>query len=59
MAAFSCDTCVFYVYDDETDQLYCDVEADEDDMARMFGDQNAVCPYYRSNDDYEIVRHQN
>ena len=30
MAAFSCDTCVFYVYDDETDQLYCDVEADED-----------------------------
>ena len=43
--AASCEFCSNYVYDDDEEEYYCDVNLDEDE-------------YYRSNDDYKIVRHQ-
>ena len=36
----------------------CDVDMDEDDYARMRSSDYSTCPYYRSNDDYLIVRKQ-
>lgn len=53
-----CDTCVFYVYDEEYQEYYCESDMDEDDYSRMMGSSFKGCPYYRSNDDYAIVRHQ-
>lgn len=54
----SCDTCLFYVYDEEYDDYYCDVDMDEDDVARMMQSATENCPFYRNGDEYEIVRHQ-
>jgi len=54
----SCDTCLFYVYDEEYNDYYCDVDMDEDDVARMMGSEKEHCPFYRNGDEYETVRHQ-
>ena len=45
-----CDYCINYIYDEDVEGYICDVDMDEDDYA--------TCPYYRSNDDYLIVRKQ-
>ena len=31
---------------------------DEDDYARLLSSSYKQCPYYQSNDEYKIVRHQ-
>ena len=66
-----CDTCSYYVYDEEAEEYYCDVDMDEDDRAHLamqFAAQGGLmsaskqgsrgCPYYRDDDEYKIVRHQ-
>lgn len=53
-----CESCVYYVYDEEYDEYVCDVNMDEDDMARLVAGRYQSCPYWRSNDEYETVRHQ-
>ena len=35
-----------------------DVDMDEDDYARLLTSEYKECPYYQSNDEYKIVRHQ-
>ena len=54
----SCDTCVNYVYDEDDESYECDVSMDEDDVYRLNANPKAECPYYRNNDEYEVVRHQ-
>ena len=54
----NCTTCVFYEYDEDDDAYYCTVNMDEDDYARLLEGRYKECPYYRSDDDYRIVRHQ-
>ena len=54
-----CEECVNYVYDDEDECYYCDVDVDEDEMVRFLTQSDYNCPYYRSDDDYLIVRKQN
>ena len=53
-----CDECVYYNYDEEADDYFCSVDMDEDDYARFIGNSHYGCPYYRSGDEYEVVRHQ-
>lgn len=54
-----CDTCAFLVYDEEYEEYVCDVDMDEDELARMMGDgQKKSCPFYRDGDEYRMVRHQ-
>ena len=31
---------------------------DEDDYARLLTSEYRECPYYQSNDEYKVVRHQ-
>lgn len=58
MAASGCDTCNYYVYDEDYEEYVCDVNMDEDDVARLFSDSHFNCPYYKSDDEYKIVRKQ-
>lgn len=54
----SCDTCSNYIYDEDYDCYECDVSMDEDEMARFLSQTRLECPYYRSDNEYEVVRHQ-
>lgn len=52
-----CDTCAFLVYDEDYEEYVCDVDMDEDEMARMMA-THKDCPFYRDGDEYKVVRHQ-
>jgi len=54
----NCDDCNYYEWDDEDEYYYCSVNMDEDDYARMVQGHSRQCPYYRHEDEYQIVRHQ-
>jgi hypothetical protein len=54
----NCDTCVYYVADEEG-AYECLVNFDEDDAVRFLSSSNWSCPYYRLDDEYAIVRKQN
>ena len=45
-------------YDEDDEAYYCSVNMDEDDMARFMQSSYKECPYYRSGDEYKVVRHQ-
>ena len=53
-----CEYCCFYEYDEDDDEYYCSVDMDEDDYARLMQGHFRSCPYFRSGDEYRIVRHQ-
>ncbi|MCD8232679.1 MAG: DUF6472 family protein [Clostridiales bacterium] len=54
----ACDFCANYVYDDEDEDYYCDIDLDEDEMYRFLSSNYKECPYYRPGDEYLVVRHQ-
>ncbi len=58
MAEMNCDFCANYVYDDEDECYYCDVNMDEDEYYRFMSSYYKECPYYKSGDEYKVVRHQ-
>lgn len=55
--ASACEFCANYIYE-EDDCYYCDVNLDEDEMYRFLSGNFRECPYYRSDDEYRVVRHQ-
>jgi len=54
----NCEYCNNYVYDDYYDCYVCDVNLDEDEMGRFLAGSFVNCPYFRNNDEYEVVRQQ-
>ena len=54
-----CESCVFYLYDEEYDDYVCDMDLDEDEMARYLAHATAACPFYEPGDEYKIVHRQN
>ncbi|MGN1417233.1 MAG: DUF6472 family protein [Oscillospiraceae bacterium] len=54
----NCESCAYYVYDDEYDQYFCDIDLDEDEMGRFMSGSFDNCPYYSSDDEYAIARKQ-
>ncbi len=54
-----CDDCANYVYDCDYEVYSCMVNLDEDEMARFLSGASFDCPYYRSGDEYKVVRSQN
>ncbi len=54
----NCETCAYYVYDEEYGDYYCSADMDEDDYARLMQDDQRKCPFWRNGDEYSIVRHQ-
>lgn len=55
----TCETCEFYVYDEEYGDYVCSVSLDEDDMADYLTKQTKNCNYYRYYDEYKSVQKQN
>ena len=53
-----CEMCVNYVYDDEDECYYCDVNLDEDDMFKFLTGNTKGCSFFQLYDEYKIVRHQ-
>lgn len=53
-----CEFCANYVYDEDEDYYYCDIDLDEDEMYRFLTGSFKECPYYQSDDEYKVVRHQ-
>lgn len=54
----SCDSCGYYMYDDEYEEYICDVNMDEDDYSRIMSDSHFQCPFYKNGDEYKTVRKQ-
>lgn len=55
----SCDDCVYYDYDEYTDDFSCQISLDEDEAVRFLGRQTADCPYYKFYNEYKTVQKQN
>ncbi|MBQ0000494.1 MAG: hypothetical protein KBT01_03005 [Clostridiales bacterium] len=53
-----CDTCAYFIYDEDYESYICDRDLDEDEMVRFLSDSHFVCPYYRCGDEYMVVRKQ-
>lgn len=53
-----CDACAYYEYDDSEEAWFCTADMDEDDYYHLLTQEHKVCPYYRSGDEYAVVRHQ-
>ena len=53
-----CESCVFYLYDEEYDDYVCDMDLDEDEMARFLASDPGSCPFWRPGDDYLTARKQ-
>ena len=54
-----CERCAHYIYDDQMDYYYCDINLDEDEMARFMSQNVRDCNYFNYYDEYKIVRKQN
>lgn len=54
-----CEECENYLFDEETEEYYCDAVAvlDEDEYGRLSA--GACCPLFRFNNEYRIVHKQN
>lgn len=54
-----CEHCAHYVFDDELQYYICDVNLDEDEMARFMSGNVRECNYFNLYDEYKIVEKQN
>lgn len=54
----NCETCVYYIYDQDYECYCCEVSLDEDEMVRFLTGTCYQCPYYRLDDEYSVVRRQ-
>ena len=43
----------------ESDEYYCNVNLDEDEMARFMSGSDKECCYYKAYDEYKMVQKQN
>ena len=55
----SCETCMYYEYDEEYVCFTCLMNLDEDEMYRFMQNTLTDCHYYKKGDEYSIVRKQN
>ena len=46
-AGGNCDSCCYFMYDEELEEYVCDVNMDEDDYGRLVSEHFRECPYYR------------
>ena len=45
----NCETCMYFGYDEEFEEYFCEVNLDEDEMEKFLTDSfQGGCPYYLS-----------
>ena len=54
-----CEYCVYFVYNEDIEDYECLVDLDEDEVYRFHAGGDNACPYFRADDEYGVVRHQN
>ncbi len=54
----NCESCANFVYDEEFEEYYCQMNLDEDEYGRLRGNSKYRCPYFRFQDEYMVVRKQ-
>ena len=54
----SCESCTYYIYDEDYESYVCDKNMDEDEYIRLMTDRYFQCPFYRNRDEYAVVRKQ-
>ena len=54
----NCDTCQYAYTDEDTGEVICDLDLDEDELIRYSQYRSKECPFYRDGDEYKTVRHQ-
>lgn len=54
----SCESCTYYIYDEDYESYVCDKNMDEDEYIRLMTDRYFQCPFYRNSDEYAVVRKQ-
>ncbi len=54
----NCDSCNNYVYDEEDECYYCELNLDEDEMYHFLTSKSKTCRYYVSDNEYQVVKHQ-
>ena len=42
----SCDTCLYYIYDEDYESYMCDMDMDEDEYVRLVTDSHYYFPIY-------------
>lgn len=52
-----CSQCSWFIYDEQEDEEYCDMNLDEDELIRFYS--SGECPYFNPFDEYKLVRKQN
>lgn len=52
-----CEFCSHFVYDEEYGDI-CEINIDQDDMAREYSYSDYVCPYFHYYNEYETVKKQ-
>ena len=55
----SCDTCVFFDYDEFYGEEVCRADLDEDESVDFMVGRAGQCPFYRFDDEYKSVQKQN
>ena len=55
----NCEQCAYYFYDEDYEEWVCDANMDEDDYVSLLNGTHKACPYFRSGDEYAVVRKQN
>ena len=55
----SCETCMYFDYDEAYQEEICTMDMDEDEMERLAAGRYSSCPYYRFYDEYKFVQKQN
>ena len=58
MSSNQCEYCNNYIYDEYYDYFVCDVNLDEDEMAKFLTGSFDSCPYFQNKNEYEIVKKQ-
>ena len=53
----SCESCTYYIYDEDYESYVCDKNMDEE-YIRLMTDRYFQCPFYRNGDEYAVVRKQ-
>ncbi len=54
----SCESCVYYVYNENVEEYECLVNLDEDEYYALISGKQKSCPYYRRDDEYGVVKKQ-